>query len=266
MVKTGFALVHRYIFNFLFLLILVMNCKDIPRDNLLDPGNPDSYQPPIILLEAFVNTNNPFSYNEWALAALDSVQMLFPSQIVIAEYHRNTSQYTDPLVSPNRPIFELLYTEYVENSPSQLKAVPDIFINGISRRVQGASSTRSVIERLNTVLSQMVVQNNHFTLEPEDIIAGATEVSAGCKIARLGDEPAENLLLRLILIKRINSQELKRVVTDLKKSSIISRLEAGEIRNVNFDPVQVNQKPDALIFALTSDDDLTVYQSIKVDL
>ena len=33
--------------------LLLISCKDIPRDNLLDPQNPDSYQESTILLEAF---------------------------------------------------------------------------------------------------------------------------------------------------------------------------------------------------------------------
>ncbi|MBN2364721.1 MAG: hypothetical protein JXL67_01035, partial [Calditrichaeota bacterium] len=226
--------------------------------------NPDSYQYSTILLEAFVNTSNPFSYNEWALEALDSLKLRYGSRLVIAEYHRNTSQYSDALARPS--VFEPLYTKYVENSSSTLKAVPDIFINGITYRVQGASSTGSVIERLNAAVSKIITQNNHFALEPENIDANSNSVSAGCKIARLGNLPAENLLLRLILIDRINNNELKRVVTDLQKSAIISQLAEGEITSVSFDTIPVNQKPERLIFSLTSSDELIVYQNIRVDL
>jgi hypothetical protein len=69
-------------------ILLISACEDIPRDNLLDPQNPDSYTSSIILLEAFVNTNNPLPYNLWALEALDEIGGLYGTKIVIAEYHR----------------------------------------------------------------------------------------------------------------------------------------------------------------------------------
>jgi hypothetical protein len=255
--------VYKSIFNIIIVASLLSSCKDIPRDNLLDPQNPNSYQQPTVLLEAFVNTNNPYSYNLWALQALDSIAEIYDGRVVIAEYHRNTSQYTDPLADP---LFELLYDKYVQNSASSVKGVPDIFINGTGNRVQGASSVSSVINRLNAVLADLVILENHYTLQPGEAKINASEISASCKIARLGNRSSENLLLKMILLQRINNQEFKRVVRDLKKSTVISRLEAGEIKTINFDPVSFTEKPDEIIFSLTSSDELIVYQSIQVAL
>ncbi len=218
----------------------------------------------MILLEAFVNTSNPLPYNQWALQALDSISAVFGSRILIAEFHRNTSQYNDPYSNPL--LFEPLYTRYVENSSSPVKGVPDIFINGTAHRVQGASGVSSVITRLNDILSGLVILNSHFTLEPGEIRLSATELTAACQIARLGSQPAEDLLLRLILVQGINSGELKRVVRDVQKSTVISRMEAGEIRTVSFDPITFSEKPDRIIFSLTTADELTVLQSTGVDL
>ncbi|MEJ2050029.1 MAG: hypothetical protein P8Y60_09370, partial [Calditrichota bacterium] len=109
---------HRFIFSTIIAILLLSICKDIPRDNPLDPQNPNSYQQNVILLEAFVNTNNPYNYNLWALQALDSIAETYGSHVVIAEYHRNTSQFTDPLADP---LFELLYEKYVEHSASVMK-------------------------------------------------------------------------------------------------------------------------------------------------
>jgi len=255
--------VYKYVFEIIIFTLLLGSCQDIPRDNLLDPQNPNSYKESTILLEAFVNTNNPFSYNQWALQALDSIAEIYGSRVVIAEYHRNTSQYTDPLADP---LFELLYEKYVQNSTSPVKGVPDIFINGTGSRVQGASSVSSVISRLNAVLADRVILENQFTLQPGKINLNGSEISASCTIARLGNRSSENLLLKMILLQRINNQELKRVVRDLKKSTVISRLEAGEIKTINFDPVSFSEKPDEIIFCLTSFDELTAYQSIRVVL
>lgn len=254
---------YKFSYNLFIVVLLLMTCKDIPRDNILDPDNPNSYQSSIILIEAFVNTYNPLSYNQWALQALDSVKEIYGSKILIVEYHRDTDQYTDPY---SKPIFEPLYDKYVENSNSKIKGVPDLFINGKDQRVQGASGVNSVITRVNAILSELTIDNNHFTLEPADININGTTIKASCKIARLGKQMAQNLLLKLILIQRVNSLELKRVVTDLKTSNIISQLQAGEITAIKFDPISFDERPDQIIFSLTSSDELTVYQNIKVDL
>jgi len=255
--------VYKYIFRSILLALLLISCQDIPRNNLLDPQNPNSYQQSTILLEAFVNTNNPYNYNQWALLALDSIAEIYGSRVVIAEYHRKTSLYNDSLFNQ---LNELLYDKYVQNSASPAKGVPDIFINGSGNRVQGASSVSSVINRLNAVLADRVILENQFTLQPGEVKINASEISASCTIARLGNRSSENLLLKMILLKRINNQELKRVVRDLKKSTVISRLEAGEIKTIIFDPVSFSENPDEIIFSLTSSDELTVYQSIRVVL
>ncbi len=253
----------KYTINLLISIFLGVMCKDIPRDNILDPKNPNSSQSSTVLLEAFVNTNNPYSYNQWALQALDSIKVIYGDKILIAEYHRNTDQYTDDYFKDK---FELLYEKYVKNSYLNIKGVPDIFINGTTQRVQGAASVSGVTTRLNLILSELVILNNYFTLEPAAININSTELTASCKIACLGNQSAENLLLRMILIQKVNSLELKRVVNDLEKSIIISRLEAGEITTTNFNPIRISQRPDKIIFSLTSSDELIVYQNIKVDL
>jgi hypothetical protein len=256
-------LFYRYIFSLYVCLIFLIGCGDLPRDNVLDPQNPNSYQESTILLEAFINTANPYDYNRWALQALDSIRQQYRSDIIIAEYHRDTQQYADPY---SNSIFELLYEKYVAHSDPAIKGVPDIFINGISQRVQGASGVSAVMSRLNAILSDMIIVNSYFTLEPGNIHVSDSEISATCKIARLGNQSAEDLLLRLIAVHAYNSGELKRVVTNLVKSDIISRLNAGEIKTVVFDAVPISIRPSALIFSLTSADELIVYQNIRVVL
>ena len=245
-------------------MIVIIQCSDLPRDNVLDPGNPNSYQSSVILLEAFVNTNNPYPYNQWALQALDSIQAIYGSNIVIVEYHRDTQEFNDPYSKPL--IFEPLYEKYIENSLFKVKGVPDIFINGATHRVQGASSIISVMERVNTVLSQSVGLNNYFTLESEDIQFNGNQLIISCKIARMGNQSAGNLTLRAIVARQVNSQDLKRVALDIVKSEQISLIEPGEIRTIQFEPVEITQTPDFIVFSLTSRDELIVYQNIKVNL
>ena len=256
--------VLRSIISASFITILITSCQDIPRDNLLDPQNPDSYTSSIILLEAFVNTNNPLSFNVWALQGLDEIKDLYGNGIAVVEFHRNTTQYADSLA--NTLVFEPIYENYVENSDPNIKGVPDIFINGIGGRVQGASSSSNVSSRLNDILTNQVIFNNYFTLEPAEIILNNSQLSASCKIARLGNQSSEDLILRIILIQQINTEYLKRVVRDVKKSNTITNLNPGEIRTIRFDPINFIQRPSKIIFSLTSSDELTVFQNIEVDL
>jgi hypothetical protein len=70
----------------------------------------------------------------------------------------------------------------------------------------------------------------------------------------------------MILVQKINSQELKRVVREVEKSTTISKLGAGQIKTISIDPVQYDERPDEIIFSLTSSDELIVYQCIRVEL
>lgn len=252
-------MVRRYIFSLALLTTFIIGCQDIPRDNLLDPKNDSSYQASTLLLEAFVNTTAADNYNLWALQALDSIKELYGKRVVIAEYHRDSSPYASP-------VFENLYDKYVDNSTDIIKGVPDIFLNGVSARVQGASAAASVVSRLNAFLSDWVVRNNYFTLEAEDVKWDDSEISAACRIARLGSEPAEDILLKMIALKQVNSGQLKRVALGIEKSVVISKIEAGEIKTEDFEMGNLSSRPDKVIFCLTSSDELHVYQSIEVNI
>ena len=252
---------HKYIFSTLIFIILFIACEDIPRDNVLDPGNPDSYQTPVILLEAFVNTANPYNYNDLALQALDSIKETYKQQVLIAEYHRDASGYHDSL---SHPVFDALYEKYVNAVNPGSKGVPDIFVNGTTGRVQGPSSINSVFNRLNIIIADLVVLRSYFTLEPVEVKMNGSEITASCKIARLGRESSEELLLKMISLRRIDTRELERVVITVEKSVSFPGLEAGEIVTKKFNPVTLPKKPDYVLFILSSADELTVYQTIKV--
>lgn len=257
---------RKFVFSFFPFLVVLFACQDIPRDSLLDPKNPESYTQSTIFMEAFVSTaeNLPasyFNYNRWALQALDSIQHSYGNQVIIAEYHRNAGGYQDTL---SILASEMIYEKYVNNASSQTKGMPDIFINGLTGRVQGASGVHSVVNRLHAVLTDLIIQQNHFTLEAGPIQFSGSQLTASCKIARLGDQSAENLLLKMILINNLQSPESQRVVAEVKKSETIPLLEAGEIITRKFEEIPVSRKPDYLLFCLTSTNEITVFQSIKV--
>ena len=91
-------------------VIVFISCKDIPRDNVLDPKNPDSYRAQVIALEAFVNTENDQMYNEYMLSALGTIVDRYPGKLVLMQYHRNTINFTDSLAIPEN---EILYEQYL---------------------------------------------------------------------------------------------------------------------------------------------------------
>ncbi|MFN2128874.1 MAG: hypothetical protein ACK2TU_13525, partial [Anaerolineales bacterium] len=144
---------HRfaYIFNqyllFIPIVVMVFSCDDLPRDNLLDPKNPNSYRPQIVSLEAFVNTQNDADFNQYMLEALSIIEQRYPQKVAIAHYHRNVpdTTYEDSLAIQAN---EILYTQYVNYFDGQ-KGVPDVFINGVAKRIKGASSVATALERLD---------------------------------------------------------------------------------------------------------------------
>ena len=262
MVRESVSVFKRKII-FLIGLGLACACSDIPRDNLLDPKNKNSVRPQVITAEVFVNTSNDRQYNQYMLSALDQLQQKYTGQINIAEYHRNTTDYTDPLTQPEN---ELIYNVYTGAFSAQGKGVPDVFLNGTAGRVQGASSIATAVIRLEQVLQPLLLQNSYFTLEPE-INRSGDQAEISVKIARLGLEDAHDLLLKLILIEQIDSQTLKRVVRRVMKSDMLPDLAAGEIETFGFHLVELADTSDYnVLFTLSSDDELHVYQSLEMSL
>jgi hypothetical protein len=227
----------------------------------------------VCLLEAFVNTSPdiPVSqrFSHWAIEALDAVKVLYGERIIIAEYHRSskTLGYLDPLDLDDR--YEPLYERYVFTSGSGQKGVPDIFINGSVHRVQGASDVESVKERLSTILAQRVLDDGLFLLEPV-VDQENNRITVSCRLARLGNQSVEDLRLRLIFTRKLDNLHLKRVVVAEdevgKYTEAVSRIEAGEYLEIDFEPIVFSELPDVLIIALTSQDDTEIYASVKMDL
>ncbi len=181
MVQESVSVFNKKIF-FLIGLGLLSGCSDIPRDNLLDPKNKNSIRPQIVAVDVFVNTGNDLQYNQYMLSALDQLQQKYAGQINIAEYHRNTTDYTDPLTLPEN---EILYNVYLAAFAAQGKGVPDVFLNGIAERIQGASSIATAVIRLEQALQPLLLQNSFFTIESE-INRNDDQADISIKLARLG--------------------------------------------------------------------------------
>ncbi len=255
----------KFISKAMLIWFLVLSCDDLPRDNLLDPKNSSGYRESVVLIEAFVNTYNPYQYNEFTLEALDEIENIYGNRVVIAEYHRNITLtdtiYPDPYHNVKN---EQLYRQYVDAADPGSIGVPDVFINGYRNRIQGASSSAAARDRISKIVGNLVIEKNEYTIESEVHVNGSG-IRANCRIARLGYQSADEMMLKMILINKYGEEGLKRVVDDISIPVTIAGLDAGSY--IEKDIVQdfIN-KPDAVIIALTSEDGLIIYQAIKIDL
>lgn len=77
-----------------------------------------------------------------------------------------------------------------------LLAVPDVFINGYLQRVQGASSSSTVRERISKIVGNLVTEKNEYTIEADVRIDGS-DIQANCRIARLGNRASDEMLLKM---------------------------------------------------------------------
>ena len=239
---------------------MIISCKDIPRDNPLDPNNPDSYRDQMILLEAFVNTENDQSYNEYMLSAMETIADRYRGKVIIAQYHRNAISYADSLTIPEN---ETLYDQYVEKF-NDVKGVPDVYINGSVNRVKGASSIISATDRIDAAIQSLLIKNSFFTIEPT-VRRKNSKISISTKIARLGSESISDIIVSAIVTKRIDDGMNNSVVRHLENSNLIPRLQPGEQKEINFAEVPVNSEANLhIIFTIKTYQDLVVHQSIEV--
>ena len=254
-------------FKFIFKLFCLtglfwLACGDVPRDNILDPQNPDSITAQKVMIEAFVNTSNPFSVNEYALQALDSLSTFYKSRIIIAEYHRNTAEYSDAYHTEKN---ELLYQHYVSQFDN-FKGVPDIFINGTRQRIQGASSASYSIFRLEEALQEEMLKNAYFLLQPAYSREGNT-ISPLIRIARLGRQPVRQIIIKALIVSHISAPFLERVVRSAVESQIISQLSPGEQKQITLPEMRIDDgSVNSLIVYVTNADATEIYQCESVNI
>ena len=253
----------KFVFKFACLSVLLwLACGNVPRDNILDPRNPDSIAAQKVMIEAFVNTSNPFSVNEYALQALDSLSTLYRNRIIIAEYHRNTAEYSDEYHTEKN---ELLYQHYVARFDN-FKAVPDIFMNGTSQRIQGASSTSYSVFRLEAALQDEMLKNTYFLLQPGYSREGNT-ISPEVRIARLGRQTVRQIIVKAMVVSDISEPLLKRVVRNTVESQIISQMSPGEQKKIVLPEMGLDSSnPNSLIVYVTNAEATEIYQCASIEI
>jgi hypothetical protein len=237
--------------------MLAVAACDIPRDNPLDPKNPDGSRPKKVLIEAFVNLQTGMPFDGYMLGALDSIEAIYPGRVVIAEYHRNVQNFVTPY---HRDENEILYTHYVNGGQ---KGVPDVFINGAGARIQGASSKASAFYRLQEALIDAISESGLFSIQIETPLTG-NRMHPTVKLAKLGDADAEDLLVKAVVISRIAEPNLKRVVVSEAARREIDVLKHGDVQTLEFDDMTIDPNhSNDLIVILCDKEENTVYQCEK---
>lgn len=201
-----------------------------------------------------------------ALEALDSLAQTYGKTILTLHYHRHTSQYNDPLADAAAIETEAHYSNYTTDYTHQSgrkKGVPDLFVNGPQQRVQGASSVSNVITRLSTIVSNENIEKGYYTIEPEVEISNGT-LSGLCRVARLGNRQASNLILKIILTQN-QAQNGARSVVKVVHDAPIAKIEAGAYLERKF---TINNMPEAnhVLFVLSRKDNGPVLHSVEVQL
>ncbi len=269
----GFRFVFKTVV-FLFLLIVLESCKDLPRDNLFDPQNPNSFTNTRVLVEAFVNTAHPSPYNTWALQSLHALQQKYPHEFILCEYHRDiqtdTATYDDPYnTGDNQIVFKLLQDRYVSRHSNVPRVMPDVYLNGATHRFVGAYNSWSMQEQIEPVFFQLRTKN-YFKLEPVIKKIDRTTLSLKCRVAGLGKQTVRDKRLRVIFLKEHWDQTLSlnlSVVSKLVWPSVsVPEIKNGSYKTVDLGRFNFKNWPDRVVVALVSTDESKVFQSVYTDL
>lgn len=267
-------MVYKYIFSLIFIFFL--SCSEIDRDNILDPKNPDSKTDKVLLLEAFVNTSDslPSSipYNQYALDAIETLKMddNLSDKLIVVEYHRNVTNpvYDDILTFPE---IENWYEQYTTkyDLEERSKGVPDIFINGAASRVQGASNSDVVENRLRIITTDLLLEDGEYTIEA-DINQNGNEISGKYRVAKLGKSSSEGTILRIIAVYDAEFTDGidnagHRTVSYFENNSIAT-ISSGDYLEEDFQFIVDNDKVEKLIFVLIDNSGLNVLHAIEKEI
>jgi len=213
------------------------------------------------MIEAFVNLRTGLPYDEYMVDALDSLADLYPDLVVIAEYHRNVQDFLTPY---HRDENEVLYQHYLDAIGSNLKGLPDVFINGTGFRIQGAADEASAFFRLQEIVLPLLSASAAFSIEIEATASG-DQVTPRVTLARLGNSDAENLLVKAVLVSKIAEPRYARVVTGAATGTEIGRLNRGQILKISLPAVRTGDSvPHELIAYVCDRDEKMIYQVEKI--
>ncbi len=198
-------------------------CGDMPRDNPLDPKNPLSQRQRVVLAEAFVSDDPSTRYCPQALEALTRLEAeVGTARLLIVEYHlANPGKWVDAYALPEARL------RYEELASAGL-GVPDVFFSGAAGRVQGAHSVETAYGRYRREFDARSATAAFFTIEGEAQRRGQ-QVEVAVSLARLGAEPADDLLLRALVVQDTGQARHRHVVRAVLSGEHVATLRAGQV-------------------------------------
>ena len=207
---------------------ILIGCSELDRSNPLDPKNPDSQRPRVVVVEAFVSDDPNAVYCPFTLQGLAQLEAeVGTAQLLILEYHlQKTGEWDDDyaLQTANLRYNELATTQ---------KGVPDVFFCGPHKRLQGASSVEAAYERYRPAFEEESALYGIFTIELTTS-ESANEVNIFAKIARLGNSSESDIVVRGVVVRDFGDALHRHVVVASPLSQPINQIDAGEIAEVSF--------------------------------
>ena len=233
---------------FILLLILIY-CADLDRDNPLDPKNPGSSVNRAILVELFVNDSTGFEYCNYALDAIEQLAQRedYRDKLFVLEYHltNHNANWNDIYASDE---FNQRYYEYVPRTSE--RGIPDAMFNGSVDRVQGASREK-IDERYTNVAQALIGQESFFRIDAEKNISN-NNMLLDVVVARYGRSAAKDIDLNVILYEDLKAPRHRFVVRKIFQKQSIPFINRGEMKSCQFsEPLPAVEDIDnlyALIF------------------
>lgn len=233
----------------------------LDHSNPLDPDNPAAKGTRTVLLEAFVNNGTGEPYVATALTALDNIREQFKDRIAIIEYHIVSTKWTDSLSTQES---WARYNQYVKEN----FGIPDLFIDGGKYRIQGASSLENFSSRCRQAIESALLEPAYMTIEARASVEDNRLTVQG-KIARLGEERSQAVVLRGFIIENMNFAGHHQVERQLLTPISIGTLNPGNIKNFTFSATlarHLNLERCEIVLFAQDDWSQNVYQAIKVSL
>lgn len=208
----------------LSLLACLVNCADLDRSNPLDPKNPASHRDKTVLIEAFVNQSGG-DVISWALAGLDQLTREYNSpKVLYLEHHVAKTVSTDPLA------LDASLSRYLALVPQTAQqGLPDVFFNGSTERVQGASSAARAYQRYLDALKNQLSGSSFFTIEAVVQDSG-DHMTFYVQFAPLGQKSASKASIYLVLAEEKTSAHP--VVRSIVLAETFDEIPAGKIINM----------------------------------
>ncbi|KAB2881084.1 hypothetical protein F9K33_02455 [bacterium] len=185
----------------LIFFITTIGCADLPRDNTLDPKNPDAEADQVAVVENFImhytNFDSIPNVIQYSQEASYELKGDFGGKVLILEYHMTPSDNSleDSLSSPD---IDFRYTtEYRGSTP---RGFPHTFFNGKQTWIQGASSKATVKDRYKLILDSLTLKKVKLYCEGQTSF-NADTLTVGGQIARYGDSNIENLVVEMVVIE-----------------------------------------------------------------